>query len=84
MSEGNEDVNAGGSSEKSMRRSSSGTGADREERGGSDRGKLDRVGLRIVVMRVRLVVSSEGGGGREASTDSMMEAFHRKHSPLPK
>lgn len=76
-----EKVWAGGSLEKSMRRSSSGAG-------GADCacgfGKEDRVGLRIVVARVRCVVSSEGGGGSEARTESMMEARHRKHSPLPK
>jgi hypothetical protein len=33
-----------------------------------------------VVLRVRLAVSAEGGGGRDASTD----ARQRKHSPLPK
>jgi len=34
----------------------------------------------MVVARVRLVVSADGGGGREARTD----ARQRKHSPLPK
>lgn len=33
-----------------------------------------------VVLRVRCVVSAEGGGGR----DVRVEARHRKHSPLPK
>lgn len=38
------------------------------------------VGEAIVVDRVRLVVSADGGGGREAAR----EARQRKHSPLPK
>jgi hypothetical protein len=38
------------------------------------------VGDAIVAERARWVVSSDGGGGREAST----EARQRKHSPLPK
>lgn len=70
---------AGGSSERSIRSSSSGSGTG----GGGGRlgfGKELRVGLAIVVTRVRLVVSSEGGGGRAASS----EALQRKHSPLPK
>lgn len=33
-----------------------------------------------VVLRVRWVVSSDGGGGREAR----VEARQRKHSPFPK
>jgi hypothetical protein len=39
-----------------------------------------RVGEEIVVVRVRLVVSAEGGGGSDARVD----ARQRKHSPLPK
>lgn len=70
---------AGRSSERSIRRSSSGSGTG----GGGGRlgfGKELRVGLAIVVTRVRFVVSSEGSGGRAASK----EALQRKHSPLPK
>lgn len=33
-----------------------------------------------VVLRVRFVVSADGGKGREAR----IEALHRKHSPFPK
>lgn len=69
---------AGGESEKSIREGSSGAGTGR---GGCDvRGKEDRVGLVIVVTRASVVVSADGGGGREART----EARQRKHSPLPK
>lgn len=60
-------------------RSSSGSGIE----GGGGRfglGKELRVGLAMVVTRERFVVSSDGGGGRAASS----EALHRKHSPLPK
>lgn len=69
----------GGSSEKSIRRSSSGSFMG----GGGGLfglGKELRVGLAMVVTRVRFVVSSEGGGGKAASR----EALQRKHSPLPK
>lgn len=37
-------------------------------------------GAAMVVDLVRLVVSAEGGGGREVRT----LAFQRKHSPVPK
>lgn len=37
-------------------------------------------GACIVVVRPRLVVSADGGGGSDAST----EARQRKHSPVPK
>ena len=47
--------------------------------GAPDRGVVG-VGGWSVVLRVREVVSAEGGGGREAS----VEARQRKHSPLPK
>lgn len=40
----------------------------------------DRDGGASVVLRVRWVVSADGGGGR----DVRVEARHRKHSPLPK
>lgn len=43
-------------------------------------GKDERVGLATVVIRVRFVVSAEGGGGRGVR----VEARQRKHSPLPK
>lgn len=76
-----------GISEKSMSKSSSGScsGAG----GGSWRcnvGNVARGGLAIVVTRAapRCVVSSEGGGGREAAREVMIEARQRKHSPLPK
>lgn len=39
-----------------------------------------RGGGASVVLRVRWVVSADGGGGREAN----VEARQRKHSPLPK
>lgn len=76
---GIERVGAEWSSEKSIKRSSSGAGAGA---GGCcwARGKDGLVGLAMVVTRVRLVVSSDGGGGREVRT----EARQRKHSPLPK
>ena len=38
--------------------------------------------LLIVVERVILVVSDDGGGGR-LFNDEIMDAFQRKHSPVP-
>lgn len=40
----------------------------------------------VVERAVRLVVSAEGGGGREVAegTSRMVVARQRKHSPLPK
>jgi len=49
-------------------------------------GKEERVGEAIVVEReVRLVVSSEGGGGRVDRIWGIerIVARHRKHSPVP-
>lgn len=37
-------------------------------------------GARVVIRELRFVVSAEGGGGRGV----IVEARHRKHSPLPK
>jgi len=39
-----------------------------------------------VVVRWRLVVSEDGGGGRDrrAWLEESIEARHRKHSPVPK
>lgn len=55
---------------------------DEDEDGAIDDGWLCvwAVGDAIVVVRVRLVVSADGGGGREVA----MEARQRKHSPVPK
>lgn len=33
-----------------------------------------------VVLRIKFVVSADGGGGNDGS----VETFHRKHSPFPK
>lgn len=88
MSEKSSAGGGSGISEKSMSRSSSGSGAGGGGGGGCRcwRGKVDRGGLEMVVMRdaVRFVVSSEGGGGRAAAREVTIEARHRKHSPLPK
>ena len=45
----------------------------------------DEVGLAIVVLRCRLVVSVLGGGGKEESkgVEDRIEARQRKHSPVP-
>lgn len=69
---------AGASSDRSMSRSASGSAFGGG--GGCDLGRRDCVGLLRVVTRVRFVVSSDGGGGRDVRTD----ARQRKHSPLPK
>lgn len=37
-------------------------------------------GARVVIRELRFVVSAEGGGGRGV----IVEARHKKHSPLPK
>lgn len=39
--------------------------------------------LAMVVLRVKLVVSADGGGGKDVMPDSV-ETRQRKHSPLPK
>lgn len=40
----------------------------------------DRGGGASVVLRVKCVVSADGGSGRDVN----VEARHKKHSPLPK
>lgn len=89
MSEKSSAGGGSGISEKSMSRSSSGSGAGGGGGGGGGRcwrGKVDRGGLEMVVMRdaARFVVSSEGGGGRAAARDVTIDARHKKHSPFPK
>lgn len=75
-----------GMSEKSMSKSSSGASGGGGGGGHWALGKVAVEGLDMVVTRAapRCVVSSEGGGGREAAREVMIEARHKKHSPFPK
>ena len=46
-------------------------------------GERGDFGIPIVVLRWRLVLSDDGGGGRCIDFGERMEARQRKHSPVP-
>ncbi len=59
---------------------------ERFEEAGVGGARLFALAIPSVVVRWRLVVSEDGGGGRErrAVLEDSSEARQRKHSPVPK
>jgi hypothetical protein len=59
---------------------------ERFEDAGVGGARLFAFAIPRVVVRWRLVVSEDGGGGRDkrAGLEERTEARHRKHSPVPK